>query len=209
MARPVVHAAAEQVYRLLPDHLRDPDESNDWVLLRFTAASSIGLEKAIDFLTLVDPDTSITGTCELVNPVAAPRAYLAWLGWLAGINVANLPDSEVRSAIADATTTQRRGSTNAIRSATARALTGSRHVRVYPNVSGTDPYLITVITLLSETPDTVAALAAAWTEKPAGADLELQTVPGSIWDEVVATYDTWDDVVAAHDTWDDLITWIP
>jgi hypothetical protein len=209
MPAPTLHPAAEQVYRLLPDYLRAADEGNDWTLARFTGAAAVGLERLNEFLTLVDPDTSVTGTCELVNAAAVPRAYLAWLGWLVGIDTLVIPDADVRDAVGNAAATQRRGSVGAIRDAVQRTLTGSKSCRVYPNLSGTDPYVITVLTLISDTPDTAVTLAAAWSEKPAGVDLDLQTVTGSIWTEVVSQYATWDAVVAAHATWNDLVNWTP
>lgn len=209
MTRPAVHAAAEQAYRLLPDYVRGADGGADYATLRFAAASAVGLERAVDLLALADPSTSVTGTCELVNAAAAPRRFLAWLGWLVGVNTSGIADAYVRDAIANAAATQRRGSVGAIRDAVQRTLTGGRNCRAYWNVSGTDPYLITVLTLTAETPDTASALAAAWTEKPAGIDLELQTAAGSTWADVVAQYPTWSAVVAAHPTWDDLATWLP
>ena len=209
MTRPDVHAAAEQAYRLLPDYVRVVDPSTDYATLRFTAASVAGLERALDTLTLADPGTSVSGTCELVNAAAAPRRFLPWLGWLVGVNTSGIADAYVRDAIANAAATQRRGSIGSIRDAVQRTLTGGRNCRMYWNVSGVDPYLITVLTLTAETPDTAAALAAAWTEKPAGMDLELQTAAGATWADVVAAYPTWNAVVAAHPTWNDLTTWLP
>jgi len=209
MTAPTLHPAAEQVYRLLPDYMQAADEGTDWTLRRFTGAAAVGLETPHDFLTLVDPDTSVTGTCELVNAAAVPRAYLAWLGWLVGVDTSTIPDADVRDAVGNAAATQRRGSSAAIIDAVQRTLTGSKYVRVYSNVSTVDPYLITVLTLIAETPDTPAALAAAWTEKPAGLNLELQAVSGPTWIDAVGTYATWDAAVAAKPTWNDLITAIP
>ncbi len=209
MTRPVVHPTAEQAYRLFPDYMRAHDIGTDWMLLRFIAAAATPLDRAGEFLAIADPDTSVTGTCEIVNAAAAPRRYLPWLGWLVGIDTAALPDPDVRAAILNSTETQRRGSMNALRTAIARTLTGSKSVRIYWNITGTDPYLLSVLTLTAETPDAGATLAAAWTEKPAGIALELNTVAGSIWNEVVAEYATWNDVVAAHATWDALVAWTP
>lgn len=209
MSAPTLHPAAEQVYRLLPDYLQAADPGTDWTLAKFTGAAAVGLERVNEFLTLVDPDTSVTGTCELVNPAAVPRAWLAWLGWLVGIDTSPIPDADVRDAVGNAAATQRRGSLGAIQDAVQRTLTGSKSCRVYANVSGVDPYLITVITLTADTPDPVASLDAAWAEKPAGVDLELQAVAGSIWTEVVAEYTDWNAVVAAQPTWNDLVNWTP
>ncbi len=209
MPAPTLHPAAAQVYRLLPDYVQAADPGTDWTLARYVGAAATGLERVNEFLTLIDPDTSVTGTCELVNPAAVPRAYLAWLGWLVGVDTSVIPDADVRDAVGNAAATQRRGSLGAIQDAVQRTLTGSKSCRVYANVSGTDPYLITVITLTADTPDAGVSLAAAWTEKPAGVDLELQTVTGSIWTEVVAEYPDWLAVVAAHPTWSDLVDWTP
>jgi hypothetical protein len=209
MTAPILHPAAEQVYRLLPDYLQAADPGTDWTLAKFAGATAVGLERVNEFLNLVDPDTSVTGTCEVVNPAAVPRAWLAWLGWLVGVDTSPIPDSDVRDAVGNAAATQRRGSLGAIQDAVQRTLTGSKSCRVYANASSVDPYLITVITLTADTPDSAAALSAAWNEKPAGVDLELQTVAGSIWSEVVAEYADWNAVVAAQPTWNDLVNWTP
>ena len=209
MPAPTLHPAAEQAYRLLPDYMQAADPDTDWTLARFTGAAAVGLERPNEFLTLVDPDTSVTGTCELVNAAAVPRAYLAWLGWLVGVDTSVIPDADVRDAVGNAAASQRRGSSAAIIDAVQRTLTGSRYVRVYSNGSGVDPYLITVLTLVAETPDTVASLAAAWTEKPAGVDLELTAVTGPTWADATSTYSDWDAVTTAKSTWNDLIAAIP
>lgn len=209
MPAPTLHPAAEQAYRLLPDYMRAADPGTDWTLARFTGAAAVGLEKPHEFLTLVDPDTSVTGTCELVNAAAVPRAYLAWLGWLVGVDTSTIPDADVRDAVGNAATSQRRGSLESIRDAVQRTLTGSKSCRVYSNLSGVDPYLIEVITLTSDTPSPAASLAAALTEKPAGVNLTLATAAGPVWADAVATYATWNALVAAKATWDALVIAIP
>lgn len=209
MTAPVLHPAAEQVYRLLPDYLQAADEATDWTLRRFVGAAAVGLEQSNEFLTLVDPDTSVTGTCELVNAAATPRAYLAWLGWLVGVDTSVIADAFVRDAVGNAANTQRRGSMGSIVDAVQRTLTGSQTVWIYSNLSGVDPYLITVLTLTAETASTPTSLAAAWVEKPAGVNLELLTVGGPTWILANATYATWNAVVAAKATWTALVTAIP
>jgi hypothetical protein len=211
MTRPVVHAAAEQVYRLLPDFMRSADELQavDYTALRYVAGASVGLEKATDFLTIVDPDTSVTGTCELVNAAACPRPYLGWLGWLVGINIDGIADPFVRVAIGNAAATQRRGSKGSIRDAVQRTLTGSKSCRVYWNLSGTEPYLLTVITFTSQTPDSVATLEAALSEKPAGLDLELQTVDGTTYAEINANFSDYAEVTATFPTYTDMTEYVP
>lgn len=199
--------AADQVWRLLPDYIRDADTSG--TLRAFVGGAAVGLERAAAFLNAVDPDTAVSGTCELTNPAAAPRAWLPWLGWLLGIDTSAIPAEDVRAALATASGTQRRGSLAAIRSATQRTLTGGKSCRVYLDPDSDNPYLIRVVTVTAQTPDSAAALAAAVTEKPAGMQLELVPVTGGTWDELVAAFATWDEVAAHFATWDDVIAWIP
>lgn len=196
-----------RVWRLLPDYVRAADAAG--VMEAFCDSAEVGLSRAASFLAIVDADQSVSGTCELTNPAACPRAYLPWLGWLLGINTSALPDAEVREALAAAGQSQRRGSVGAIRRAVQRTLTGSKTCRVYRNTSGTDPYLLTVITLTAETADTGVSLAAAWSEKPAGMDLELTPVTGPTWADLVAARTDWADVVSAFATWDDVVDWTP
>jgi phage tail P2-like protein len=208
MGTPRTEAQVEgYAYRLLPDYIRDADAGTLATFLGKATASSIG--PALRLVDVGDPDTSVTGTAELANPDAAPRTWLAWLAWLVGIDLANIPDAEKRTAISESSTLQRRGSKRAIIRATQRELTGSKSCRVYWNLSGTDPYLITVVTLTSQTPDSVAALAAAVTEKPAGVDMVLTDVAGATYAELAAAYADYDAVAAAFTDYDDLASWVP
>ena len=210
MTRPVVHAAAEQVYRLLPDFIRAADETTDYAALRLVGGLSVTLERANELLTLADPDTSLSGTCELVNAQAIPRSWLPWLGWLVGIDVASQPVEYARDIVAGAGESQRRGSRNAIKAAVTRTLSSPTPApRVWANLSGTDPYLISVVTNTAQTPDEPATLLAAETEKPAGMVLELQTVVGAVVLELEAAFVTIPDLVAEFATVADIDAWIP
>lgn len=211
MTRPVVHAAAEMTYRLLPDFVRAADsvEAIDYTTLRYVGGAAVGLEKASEFLTIVDPDTSASGTCELIDSRYCPRPYLGWLGWLVGIDTTVIADPFVRDAIGNAARTQRRGSKGSISDAVQRTLTGSKSCRVYWNLSGTEPYHLTVITLVAQTPDATASLNAALSEKPAGMSLELQTVNGPTYAEIAANFTDYADVAATFPTYTDMSTYLP
>jgi len=197
----------EYVYRLLPDYMRDDDPGTLATFLGKATAAAMG--PALRLADVGDPDTSVTRTAELANPAAAPRTWLRWLAWLVGINLDGIPDAEKRAAISQASSLQRRGSKRAIIRATQRTLTGSQSCRVFWNLSGVDPYLITVVTLTTQTPDTGDTLAAAFTEKPAGVDLELQTTTGALYSELAAEYPDYDAVAAAFTDYDDLAAWVP
>jgi hypothetical protein len=208
MGTPRTEAQVEEyVYRLLPDYIRDTDAGTLATFLGKATASAMG--PALRLADQGDPDTSVTGTAELANPAAAPRTWLAWLAWLVGIDLDGIPDAERRTAISLSSSLQRRGSKRAIIRATQRTLSGSQSCRVYWNLSTTDPYLITVVTLTAQTADAVATLAAAVTEKPAGIDLELQTVTGATYAELASEYADYDAVAAAFTDYDDLGDWVP
>lgn len=197
----------DYAYRLLPDYVRNDD---DGTLSTFMGtATRVAMGPALRIADVGDPDTSVTGTAELANPDAAPRTWLSWLGWLVGINLSGIPDADKRSSISDSSTLQRRGSVRAIIRATQRTLTGSQSCRVYWNLSGSDPYLITVLTLTSQTADSAATLAAALTEKPSGVDLEVQTTTGGTYAELAAAYADYDALTADFTDYDDLAAWVP
>ena len=195
------------VWRLLPDYIRDDDNGNLETFLGKATLSAMG--PTLRIADVADPDTSVTGTAELANPAAAPRTWLRWLGYLVGINLDTIADADKRAAISDSATLQRRGSVRAIIRSTQQTLTGSRSCRVYWNLDGSSPYLLTVVTLTSQTPDSVATLAAAVSEKPAGIDLELQTVAGATYAELDVAYADYDAVAAAFTDYDDLGDWTP
>jgi phage tail P2-like protein len=210
VSRPVVHAAAEQVYRLLPDFIRASDEGADYTALRYVAGAAVPLERAADFLTIVDPDTSVTGTCELVNAAACPRPYLGWLGWLVGLNTATVPAAHVRDVVGSAAETQRRGSAGSIRAVVGRTLSHTNPpARVWANLGGDQPYVVSIVTNVDQTPDPSATLQAAVREKPAGMLIELQVVDGAVLVEVEQSFATLADIEDHFATLSAVEEWIP
>lgn len=208
MAAPNVTRITDLVYGRLPDYVRDADAAQDYALKRYLAAL---LEPNSDVVRLVDstdPDTSVTGTCELANPAAVDSRWLPWLGWLVGIDTANLSESDRREAVAQASTLQRRGSAAALKKTIARTLTGTRSVRVFHNITGVDPYLITVLVRQSEVVDIDDTVAAALSEKPAGADLDLQqTVSAAIYADLPDNFTDYADLGGSFADYDELSDW--
>jgi phage tail P2-like protein len=197
----------DYVYRLLPDYVRNDD---DGTLAAFMgAATATAMGPGLRLADQGDPDTSVSGTAELANPDFAPRAWLAWLAWLVGIDLSPIPDAEKRAAITQASSLRRRGSTVSIVRAVQRTLTGSKSCRVYWNLDGVSPYELVVVTLTAQTPDSVESLEAALTEKPAGVELTLQDVSGSLYLELESEYAGQDytDLAGDFTDYDDLADW--
>lgn len=215
------------VYRLLPDYVRDDDAGTLRTFLG--KATAAGLGPALRLADTADPETSVSGTAEIANPEAAPRTWLAWLGWLVGIDVDTVPVNTVREVIRNTAAFQRRGSVAAIAEAVRRTLTGSKDVIVitkppdgdftswdfdeagedYNSVRRydgnlTDPYLIIVVTKTPQTPDSNATLLAALSEKPAGIDLELQSLSGSTYTQLASAYPTYSAMRSTNRTYGDL-----
>lgn len=209
MTAPTVSRLTEVVLERLPDYVQAADPGNDDAVRRYFASLLDPQRATVELIDAADPDTSVTGTSELANPDAAQRAWLPWLGWMIGLDVSGISETAQRQALSEASRLQRRGSRGAIIRATQRTLTGSKSCRVYPNLGGDEPYLITVVTAISQTPDEVATLEAAWTEKPAGMDLLLVAVEGATYDELAAAFPTYDDLSAEFATYDDVSTWVP
>ena len=193
----------------LPDYVTAADEPTG-TLNKWLGSIAGQMDPALLLLNSADPLTSVSGTCEIANAAMAPRSgdinanWLGWLGWLVGIDTTQIAAPYVRAAVTAAITTQRRGSIGAMRDAVKRTLTGSQSVKIYVNYSGTDPYLINVITTTSQTPDEAATLAAAISEKPAGATLTLTVSEGSIYLEIAADFTDYAELAATFGTYTDL-----
>lgn len=195
------------LFRLLPDYVRNDDDGTLASFLGYATTAAMG--PALRLADIADPDTSVTGTAEVANPDAAPRPWLLWLAWLLGLDISTVPDSEKRVAVSQASSLRRRGSKRSIIRAAQRTLTGSKSCRVYWNLSTTDPYVITIVTLTAQTPDSVATLVAAETEKPAGIEIQLQVVTGAVYNELPPNFADYDALAGAFADYDDLTNYIP
>lgn len=193
------------VFRLLPDYVRSSDDGTLALFLGRATVASMG--PALRTADVADPNTSVSGTPEIANPLAAPRSWLAWLGYLIGIDTSALADADIRSALQDASTSQRRGSTAAMRVAVQRTLTGGKSCSILTDDGG-NPYAIRVIVRTAQMPSGSATLAAATSEKPAGCSITVQAAAGTTWQQITTKSKTWAQV-AAVGTWDDVLNWTP
>lgn len=160
----------DTVWPLLPDYIRAaPGSLRPW-LQTITATCDPALT-AVDAL---DPLTN-RGVSAAQSPATLPSQLLPWLAMLAGLwpDYTGLPEEQVRQVLSAPVDARRRGSTEAIRSAVAATLTGTRTVLV--QVAAADPWQITVAVDATEMPDQDTTLAAAMRERPAGSRLVLSS----------------------------------
>lgn len=211
MPAPVVHLAATQAYRLLPDDFRAPDPDHDYTALRLVAALAAALETLTDLLAVAEPEPDGSA---LLDPQRTPRPYLAWRGAIAGIDITTVPIAAQRDLVADAVGSdgiaRRRGSRPAIQAAVNRTLSHlSPPARVWANLGGAQPWIVSVITNTDQTPDAAASLLAALSETPAGMNVELQVVENVALVEVEQSFATLADVEDHFATLSALEEWIP
>lgn len=216
MARPIVTASTERIYRRLPQYLRDADaremSGGGYPLLRYIAlvGDELGkIEALVDRLDYVSPaEGGAPGdTSALVDPQTADLAWLPWLGRLVGVNVdKGLTVQEQREAVEFATSGFRAGTKQAMADAAKTALNGTRYAKVYDH-SKVNPgdgtvWDVLVVTRATETPDVGAVLGTIIRKntKPAGAVLHHRAYEAS-WGNVETAYPTWDAIEAAG-SWD-------
>lgn len=197
MARPIVSAFTERLYASLPAFYRDTDEGLDWPLLRYWSliADQAG---ELDDLTdrigyLASEDGGAPGdTSDLVDPTTADAAWLPWQAQLVGVDLLpELTEVERRDAIRIAVTGWRAGTKDAIASAAALELTGTKYVEVLDHYEG-DPWAIGVRTRADETVDPADVVASIETfhARPAGFTIVTAFYAAS-WGTLEAHYPTW------------------
>lgn len=193
----------ERLYGRLPEVYRTLDAEHGDALLGYIAA--IGdlagvIEYLADGVDYVAPDEGgpAGDTSILVDPVNTPAP--AWLAQAVGVNLARAAPgvtayhADARAAIVDARNGWRAGSAASIEAAARRALTGAATVTVRAGLD-VDPFVITISTRASETPDPTLLEQYVEAVRPAGHAYAFDNDVGS-WAGIEATAPTWADVDA-------------
>ena len=189
MARPVVSAAAEELFAACPAWARADGESTGWAFLHFCEAICRKFQTLEDVIR----DTDLgPGWSHVLDVDRAPAAWLPWLSQFVGVR---LIPGETEAQNRDRIKRRdglKRGTVNAMRAAVEDTLTGTKHVIL--NERNGSAYRLSVRTLGTETPDPTKTLAAALSQKPAGIVLDYGTYTGPTYDVVRANFDTYQQV---------------
>ena len=178
-------------YDYLPRYVRQSDDGTVALVL-----DSVGA-------TVQLPVDVITDPAMMTDPQAAPFDQLPRLAALAGIDVTSVPDSSLRSWLADPDNYYR-GNLTTIRRRVGLTLTGARQVLLRCPYLG-DPMQIFVGTLAAETPDPAATLAAIRAEVPAWLAITAEVdMEGVTYDALGALYETYDDMTVTGKTYNEL-----
>lgn len=192
-------AFGSRLFDLLPDYVRDADDGTLRSWLTAVGDANAPVEA---FINASDPDTSVSGTSEPVNPAACPAGWLGWLGWLTGVDVGGLSVSQARWLLSQSGA-QAHGSAGSMRLAVQATLTGTRFCQVTTHVGG-DPWAMGVQVLSSEVADSALTLAVALREKPAGVVLTLSSSAPVTYDDVDAGYADYAALAATGKTYDEV-----
>jgi hypothetical protein len=203
MARPVVNPIAERIYEEIAP-VTVFDEENDWALLHFIHAWTNAMMAVEEVARDTDEGP---GWSSVLDPDRAPAMFLDFLSALVGSRgYKGEPDDHKRIRI-NGMTGLRRGSSQAMRAAAIRYLTGSKYL-VFHERAGS-AWRLHIRTLDSETPDEAQVLSELQSQKPAGIVMTYDAVPGPTWDLLAAAYDSWDAVAADYPTWDHVAVDLP
>lgn len=173
--------------RILYDELeplRYADEITGYPLARFVNAIAAPFDLIWDLTMEVDVPWET-----IVDIDSAPASFLQWLGRFKGVNINRaLSADEQRTQIHGAAGFAR-GTPSAIIAAARQTLTGNKYVFLNERDGGA--YRLGVDTLVSETPDPAATLAAVLKQKPAGIVLTHNVIASEpVWDQATSTWDT-------------------
>lgn len=205
-APPTSGSFADDLYQLLEPLARidGGDEQYGWALLHLVSAIGVPFQAIVD--VVYEDNDGRPGYAVLMDADTCPTWALAWLAQFRGVR---LPPRAVGELEADywlamrervkRADGQNRGSVDAMVAAAQRFLTGTKSVYMTERW-GTDPYALNVQTVLSETPDPAAVLAALLEQKPAGIVLSYDTTDLALSYDLVADSLTDYDTVAAFFT---------
>ena len=202
MSQPAVGVETQRQYDALGAGLRYGDADNGYPLLHLIDAWAHLLADVSD---LVSDTTDGAGWTLLFDPDRCPYAWLPILAAFAGVTLdTGMADADARARIKNAPG-RRRGTVGALKTAVKESLTGTKTVTLVERDGS--PYVVTVQTYASETPDPTATEAAAERQTPAWVLLNFGAVPGPTWD-LVEPATTWASVDPAL-TWDGVAVLVP
>lgn len=205
MPEPFYSDTTERFYERIPGVYRYEDSQHNWQMKRWIAGL---LEQMADVDVLLQrfryvppedgPEVEDLSS-DLVNPMTADAAWLAWLAQLVGVHFDYILTTDLqRTVVANAVTGVQAGTKAAIVQAAQTVLTGTKTVYVYPfsnNVGGIGAggqWDVLVMTLAAETTGNVVNAIVNLGAKPAGVKLYHVTY-GANWTTVETTLPTWAD----------------
>lgn len=184
MAAPNLTGFAAELYdRLGP--WTEPDEANEYALA--ILAKALGAPwRDVDEVAVPTGDQSLSWG-KLLNVDVTPEWALPWLAMWAGVKLSGpfTDDGQKRQRIRAHDVTNR-GTVAGLRSAVQATLEGTKAVNVYERDSSA--YHLQVVVYDSETPDPVAAEAAARSMKAAGLVMTFVVAPGWTISAMEAAY---------------------
>ena len=205
MDRPVVSAAAEELYEFLEAFVVEDEEDETWQTLLFCEALMGGTAQIV--WNWVTDRTDMLGWAYLFNADLADTNALPWLAQFNGTKLRDdMSEQEQRDAIRTPAGFSR-GTLAYITEAPKQYLTGTRAVYVREREGGA--YRLHMRTLLWETPNEASVLAAILLQKPAGILLDYDVIIGQDWIDLMADHASWNAVMADYATWDEVRSDIP
>jgi len=205
MDRPIVSAAAEELYGFLEAFVIEDEEAETWQTLLLCEALMGGTAQIVwDWVT---DRADMFGWAYLLNADLTDANALPWLAQFNGTKLReDMTEQERRDAI-KAPAGFNRGTLAYVTEAPKQYLTGTRAVYVREREGGA--YRLHMRTLLWETPDEPAALAAILLQKPGGIVLDYDVITGQDWIDLMADHASWNAVTADYVDWDELRSEIP
>lgn len=180
--------------------LAPSDEDHGWAHAHLAAALAAALDQVAE---VFDPEDPIPPGAPLLDVDLCPEWALPWLAQIVGVRIpASATAEQARILIRDVAGWTR-GTPAALEAAAGLFLTGDKTVTFRERDQG-DPYALEVVTLVGETPDPAATLAALEAQKPGGIVLHFRTVAGQDWQAVQESGRTWRQARTTYASWRDM-----
>ena len=178
MTAPTMTRVAEQAYGRLGAALTSPDPEHGWALARLL---SVLVDPVDDAHALVRD-----GWAGVLDPAATPEVWLRWLAQAAGVTIPEGTDLETARAMVTHPVGWLAGTPQALRTAVAGTLTGSKTVWIEEHVER-DPFKVTVTVFRDETPSVERTTQAALGAVEAGIKVTVQVQDGWTFADLAAS----------------------